>query len=401
VLDPLPPGSETSYGNAGLASPDTAIPIAMPGMLRQLPRMLVDATGPLKLHAGSLPRILPWIVRWLAAAREKNVLRISAAMRALHRNALADWRDLVGSARFDRLVREAGQLRVWEGKGGPSRGEMLLHERHGIPIEEVAGQRLRELAPGLTPSFRRGVVFPGNGYTVDPRALVASLAERLQELGGVLRQERVVALCPGLGGGNWRLMTTSGDRPARVVVIAAGLWSRELLRPLGIRLPLESERGYHASVPGMRLELPQPVIFPQAGFVVTPMQTGVRIAGTVEIGAHPNAPDYRRAEMLLAHAARAFPDLQSQRAQAQLWSGDRPSTPDGLPLLGAVRGWPGLHLCTGHGHFGLTASPRSGEIVALSILEDSAACTLAASYDSDRSIVRSAADPTPSVIQTP
>src|SRR5512136_2256879 len=100
VLDPLPPAGGASYGNAGLISGDTATPIAMPGMLAKVPKWLADPTGPLTLRPSYFPRALPWLLRWIQAGRIDNVNRISDALRALHRDTLSCWRELLGERRY-------------------------------------------------------------------------------------------------------------------------------------------------------------------------------------------------------------------------------------------------------------------------------------------------------------
>ncbi len=140
VLDPLPPAGGTSYGNAGLISKDTAIPIAMPGMLGKVPGWLIDSEGPLRVSPEYFFRALPWLLRWIDAGRMTNVNRISDAMRALHRDALTCWRELLGDDHFADLIRTQGQIRIWEGEGVGSKIEMELCARHGIEVRAARPQ---------------------------------------------------------------------------------------------------------------------------------------------------------------------------------------------------------------------------------------------------------------------
>src|SRR5690606_17652022 len=105
VYDPLPPGSATSYGNAGLLSVDSCVPMALPGMLRQVPRWLTDPSGPLAVRPGYALRALPWLLRWVQAGRMPQVRRSAAGLNALHSTALAEYRALLGPADFAALVR--------------------------------------------------------------------------------------------------------------------------------------------------------------------------------------------------------------------------------------------------------------------------------------------------------
>ena len=206
----------------------------------------------------------------------------------------------------------------------------------------------------------------GNGYTINPARLVRSLGELFRKAGGEIVAERVVKIMPGEGSTGYLLMTNIANRNAQKLVVAAGAWSGELLAPLGIKLPLETERGYHAMLPDHNLRLPIPISYKSRGFAMTQMEEGLRVADTVEIGGLQAPPNERRAKLLIEHARRLFPELA--HGAPSLWMGHRPSTPDSLPILGEARKRPGVFLALGHGHFGMTGGPPSGRLVSQLIL---------------------------------
>lgn len=363
VCDPLPPGSGASFGNAGLISVDSCVPIALPGMLRQVPRWLSDPTGPLAIHPPYLPRALPWLLRWLRAGRIEQVVASSDALRALHAPALDQYRSLLGDALFDDLIRVAGQLHVWE-NGRESAGERIarqLRERHGIVTQSVGADELQAMVPGIAPRVRHGLFFPRHAHTVNPRRLVQSLAELLLQAGGRLRQEQAMKIVPQPGGA-FRLLTNLGDSRFDRVVVAAGAASHRLLRPLGTRIPLETERGYHVELRAPSLDLPIPVVHKDKGFAATPMETGLRLAGTVEIAGLDHPPNQRRADAILRNAQALFPSLRSE--EVSTWMGFRPSLPDSVPIIDEVKAHPGLFVACGHGHFGMTAGSMTGRAIA-------------------------------------
>jgi glycine/D-amino acid oxidase-like deaminating enzyme len=361
VLDPLPPAGGASYGNAGLISADTAVPIAMPGMLRKVPKWLSDPMGPLTVRPSYFPLALPWLMRWMKAGRMENVMRISDALRALHKDALVCWRELLGEARFGELIREVGQVRVWEGESmGARKFEVDLCRRHGIEVQELDNQALREMYPEIAPDVTEGLLLPGNAFTVSPSRLVRTLGELLVEAGGRIVSQRVAKILPQ-GGAGFLLMTNEESRVAERVIVAAGAWSMRLLKPLGLSLPLETERGYHAMMPSPNIELKRPLSVKNRGFGLTPMETGWCAAGTVEIAGLDAPPNERRAMILAQHAKRLFPSLRT--GEPTYWMGFRPSTPDSLPILGEAPGIPGLYLAFGHGHFGLTGGTPSARLV--------------------------------------
>jgi D-amino-acid dehydrogenase len=363
VLDPLGPAGGASFGNAGMLSPDTATPIAMPGMLRKVPGWLRDPLGPLALRPSYLPRVLPWLLQWVKAGRLERVLAISDAMRALHRDTLVCWRELLGDAAYHDLIRPSGQVSVWEGDGAsPTEAiEQQIRERHGISAQPLGADDLRQMFPGLARDITRGLLVPGNGYTVNPQRIVHALADRLRDAGGAIVGERVMKLIPRDGGG-WLVMTNVTNRTADRVVLATGAWSAQLLAPLGIRVPLETERGYHAMLFAPTVVPPMPISNKTRAFFMTPMEDGLRVAGTVELAGLDAPPDERRAQILVDHARRLFPELQA--GGVRYWMGFRPSTPDSLPIVGPADCRPGLYLAFGHGHFGMSGGPPTGRLLA-------------------------------------
>jgi glycine/D-amino acid oxidase-like deaminating enzyme len=363
VIDPLPPAGGASFGNAGLLSPDTAVPIALPGMLRKVPGWLTDPLGPLSVRPSYFPRALPWLLRWIEAGRLSRVMAISDAMRALHRESLECWKELLGAELYGGLIRPAGQVQVWEGDADTANTqvERQVRERHGIKAEPLTTDDLRQMFPGIAREVTRGLLVPGNGYTVSPQRSVRTLGELFRQEGGALINERAMKLIPRDGGG-WMVMTNTANREAAHVVVAMGAWSRQLLDPLGVKVALETERGYHAMIFDPEVMPTLPISNKTRAFGVTPMEDGLRVAGTVEIAGLDAPPNEQRAKILVGHAKRMFPGLSGEKAR--YWMGFRPSTPDSLPILGPLTGRPGLHCVFGHGHFGMTGGPPSGRLVA-------------------------------------
>lgn len=361
VIDPLPPGGGASYGNAGLISSDTAVPVALPGMLGKVPKWLMDSEGPLIVRPSYFPTALPWLMRWIQASRMSRVLRISDAMRALHKDSLVCWKELLGPEHFADLIRPAGQVRLWEGEGAESRVEHAVAERHGIRIERLDKGAIRDIYPDISTNVTHGLLVPGNAYTVSPQRLVRTLGSLFIDAGGEVIAERALKIIPAAGVDGYLVMTNISNRVAQRIVVATGAWTRELLDPLGIKVPLETERGYHAMMPSPNLTLPIPISVKNRGFGLTSMEGGLRASGTVEIGGLRAPPNEQRAMVLVAHAKRLFPKLQT--GEPSYWMGHRPSTPDSLPVLGEAPGRPGLFFSFGHGHFGMTGSPPSARLV--------------------------------------
>lgn len=216
VIDLLLPASGASFGNAGLISADTSVPIALPGMLRKVPGWLTDRLGPLSVDPRYFLKALPWLLRWIEAGRMPRVLQISDAMRAIHSQTFECWKELLGPNRYHDLIRPLGQVHVWETEQETSGAvlERRLRERQGIRSERLTADDLRQLFPGISRSVTRGLLIPGNGFTVNPQRLVQTLAELLTNAGGTIISERVMKIIPREGGG-YTVMTNTGWHPSK------------------------------------------------------------------------------------------------------------------------------------------------------------------------------------------
>lgn len=364
VIDPLPPAGGASFGNAGMISADTAAPIAMPGMLAKVPGWLRDKKGPLVVDPAYLPTALPWLLRWVKEGRLDRVLAISDALRALHRDSFRQWEALVGPRVVAELIRRSGQVQIWDNDSETPGAaiDQQIRVRHGLEAQMLTADDLRQMLPGISRDVKRGLLVPGNGYTVSPARLVGAIAEAFRREGGEIVAERALKIIPREEGGGYMVMTNIANRKAGSVVVATGAWSKDLLGPLGIKVPLETERGYHAMLPDPSIEVRYTVSYKSRGFGVTPMAEGLRAAGTVEIAGLQAPPNEERAKILVERARQLFPGLR--HGEPRYWMGFRPSTPDSLPVLGPVPGRPGLFFAFGHGHFGMTGGPPSGRLVA-------------------------------------
>lgn len=363
IIDSLSSPGGASFGNAGMLSPDTATPIALPGMLPKMPKWLLDPLGPLAVRPGYLPKATPWLMKWVAAGRIGRVREISRAMRALHKDSIQEWRALLGSEHFGDLIRTGGTVHLWDddSPSATARLEEELRGCHDVETRQLSREKIFDLFPGISKKTRRGLLIVNNGHTVSPFRLSQTLARLFEAEGGTFIRETVYKLIPE-GSGQWLVMTNLGSYHTGHVLVSMGAFSKQVLKPLGVKVALETERGYHATLPNPSISLPLPILHKSRSMAVTPMEEGLRVAGTVEIAGLYAAPNEQRAKVLYKRLQQLFPDLQSDAPR--FWMGFRPSTPDSLPVLGSVPGKTGLYVCFGHSHFGMTTSAPSGRMVA-------------------------------------
>lgn len=363
VVDMRPPGEYCSFGNAGILSPGSCVPQSMPGILAKVPGYLADPLGPLAVRWSYLPRLAPWLLKFVAAANRQRVERIADALRALLVQTFDAYEPLVRHAGCADLIRRTGYLVVYGTERG-YRGNALawkLRRERGVVVEELDAAGIQRLLPPLAPIYARGLYLPEQGYVANPERLTKTLAAQLREDGAMVLQRRVRGIEPG-GSGAAALVTDAGRMPVETLVICAGAHSGELTAGLGEPVPIEAERGYHVTCPDSGVELPMPVAAAESKFFVTPMEAGLRIAGQAEFAGLYAEPDYARADVLARHLRRMLPGVSI--AHSTQWMGRRPSLPDSLPVIGRSAKHRNVFYAFGHGHVGLCAAAPTGRIIA-------------------------------------
>lgn len=362
IVDPEPPGTQCSFGNAGAICPGACVPNAMPGLLKHVPGWLADPEGPLYVRLAYLPQALPWLIRYVLASRKSRVEEISKAMRSLHKLTFECFEPLVRDAGVESLIEKNGQLFIYsdpKGVEGDAWGREL-RSRQGVKIEILNEDELRQLAPALSRIFKRAVYLPEQGQCKNPGKLVEALAAHAVRNGAKITRARVRDFEMGPDGPT-ALLTDTGRIPCERVVIAAGAWSGPLARKLGSRVPLDTERGYHAVAHGVDVNHRIATIWSERKFAITPMEMGMRFAGTVEIAGLNAPPDYRRADVLLKHGREMFPDMKV--GEVSRWMGHRPGTPDSIAVIGRAPKYRNAFFAFGHGHQGLMGGSVTGKLI--------------------------------------
>jgi glycine/D-amino acid oxidase-like deaminating enzyme len=366
LIDRDEPGRGCSFGNAGAISFGSVAPLAMPGVMRDALSMLLDPAAPLRIPLSYLPKAVPWLTQFVRASRPDQVRRISQALSTLLAHSMDKHIEMLREAAAPELLHRTGQLYLYPDEKWLRKDNMswALRREHGLRIERLGRADILALEPEVGPDYAIGLFTPEQGMSVNPYRQVTAIASDFARRGGRIVRDRVAAI------------EVEGDRVCAVrgesasyacdhAVICAGAWSTQLLAGLGYAVPLESQRGYHVTIAASGITVARPVVAADRKVFVTPMEEGLRVAGTVEFGGLERAPNRRRAEFLVRDLAQVFPRANIP-ADWSFWMGHRPCLPDSLPVLGSSR-HRGLWFNFGHGHLGLTMSAVSGEILARAI----------------------------------
>jgi D-amino-acid dehydrogenase len=363
LVDEREPGQGASFGNAGVIALDHVAPIGKPGVLWQVPGMLLDPLGPFAIRAAYLPRMLPWLLRFVRASTPSEVERLSQALVALVRHAFAAYAPLLEQAGARDMMHRRGWIAVYasERRFAETQPDRDYQRRFGVRIDDLTQSQIRQFLPQVAPSITLGAFYPDSGHVVHSHGIVAALANDFVRRGGQIMRRRVEDI--ELAGDRVTALATGAGRIATGgAVIAAGAWSKGLAARLGAKVPLDTERGYHMTLPNPKIMPSLPVFAGDSRFFMTPMEHGLRLAGTVELGGLKAEPNWRRADILFEGAAKVLPGLSAEGATR--WMGFRPTLPDSLPVIGAAPGARNAWLAFGHQHLGLTLGAITGQLVA-------------------------------------
>ncbi|RXN87839.1 FAD-dependent oxidoreductase [Achromobacter aloeverae] len=362
LLDPNPPGSQCSSGNAGALSSGSVAPLAMPGVLKDTVSMLFDPVGPLHIPARYWWQGAPWLARFALSSRRDTVARIADALHILLRGSVDEHARLAREIGRPELVRRNGQLHLYPDARSLDKdaGGWALKEAHGLRIERVGRAEILDLEPAISSTYATGVYLPDEGSVTDPQDYCEAIARATLSAGARFVQAGVATLQRTATG--WRANSGDAQWEASHLVLSAGAWSARLLAGLGLRVPLQTQRGYHLQLQPGQHAISRIVVLADRKVFLNPMDRGLRIAGTVEIDALDRPPNMRRANVLAEHARAGVGGIDATDARA--WMGHRPCLPDSMPVIGAVPGAAGLWCAFGHGHLGVTESVNTGTWIA-------------------------------------
>jgi D-amino-acid dehydrogenase len=362
VIERGEPGGGTSFGNTAMITPGQVVPYAMPGLLKDVPYWLFSKRNTLKLRTSYLPVITPWLWNLIRAGRVENAISVSRAMRSLHQRAFELYGELVRGTPAEDFFEKCGHvhLSLMGTKRRSPELTRLMQEAAGVAVEHLSQDDIRSIEPALSPVFTGGVLMPGNGRVRNPYRLVQILAGEATRLGAHFIRGDVTRI--NLREGQCVSITVDGGEvPVQKLVVAAGIGSKPLTDLLGMRIPLEAERGYHVTIKNPGFRPSKQFIVKDWGIGAGPIDDDLRIAGTVEFSGVKAEPDWRRADRLLMRAKEVFPAVNI--AESTRWKGDRPSISDGLALLGRPQKFQNVYFAFGNGQHGMSGAPMMGKVL--------------------------------------
>ena len=360
IFDREDPGSMSSYGNAGHFSPYAVVQLNRPDVIYDIPKMLLSSYGPLALKWNYIPKMIPWILKYLKSSTKKSMMHTTKFMHQILDLSLDAYDEILSEIDTTNLVERKGIIYIWTNKNLKSRKmEIKIRNDLGIKQRLLSREEVLELEPNLNPVFDAGVIYDYAYHARDPKGITKKLFELYLKLGGKFKKEEVTNV-EQTRFNQTQVKTNSGNFNFEKIVLACGAFSKKLTDQLGEKIPLDTERGYHIHYKKMDHLLKRPVIFLDRGFGMTPMNQGLRAVGTVELGGFDNPISKKRIDYIDKCAKELLPQLGEFQDE---WLGFRPTLPDFLPVIGPSLKNKNIIYAFGHHHLGWTLGAITGKIV--------------------------------------
>src|SRR3982075_783009 len=364
LIDRREPGSETSYGNAGILSSGSILPLNKPSLWSALPAYITNRHAALRWDPAWAIRNVDWLVRFLANAAPSRIKPRATALHGLIGASLKLHREWIVKADAAQRIRETGWLKAWRSDAvAAAKREQAFLAEYGIESRLLDRQAISALEPNILPVYKVGLLHTQTASVDSPGAVVKAYARMFSGSGGESRQSDIKAIEPD--GEGWRVVLADGAIKARHVVVALGPWSPDLLRPLGYRVPMAFERGYHREFkPNPARSLQRPIHDAEGSFLMTPMEQGIRVTSGVELTDRDAPSSFAQLDQVIPLARGV---VEFGEAVGEPWRGARPTLPDSLPMIGPAPRHGGLWFALGNQHSGSPAGPSTGAAIAAMI----------------------------------
>lgn len=365
VIDSVAPGDGCSFGNAGGVAFAEVTPTIHPRVLLKVPGWLLDPLSPLTIRWSYLPTALPWFIAAGRNAMPDRVKKITAARAALGQSVVSDFDTLLREAAVGDLLVKKDSLRLYDtlAQYEEEAFERRAKREYGYEMKKLSPGEIAEIEPDIACDFACGALHGGWYFVRNPKTVVTAIAANFIRHGGEILNQEVIDVAQDSGHASALTLKSGEKRQLDRLVICAGAYSNFFAGRFGDKVLLEAERGYHLTIPDAGVTLGRSLTYFATRMAMTPMDVGLRLAGTDEFAGLDAEPNWKRADVLWHFAKRCLPKLRSIDQNVSRWMGRRPGTPDGLPVIGPSAKLGNVWYGFGHSHMGLTWGPTTGRLL--------------------------------------
>ena len=362
IIDQKGPATGASHGNAGILAASSIIPVPNPSLIKKLPFYLLSKDSPVFFKMSYLPQMFPFLISYLSKSNLREVNKYAERMTPLIFDTVCQHKSLAKGTGAEKFISYQDYCFGYETEENFLNDKKVwkLRQKHGLPFEVVNGNEFSNFDPFYKDLFDVIVKCKNHGKINDPGLYVKTLCDHFLSQGG----ELIISKVNDISSKNLNdviVKIESDSLIANKIVVATGAWSKKILKKFKIKMPLESERGYHVEYVEPNFYPKVPMMLTSKKFVITPMDGRIRVAGLVEFAGLKTLKRKPPLNLLKNKIKDLFPNLKCKEKIE--WLGHRPALVDSLPMLGYLDKNKQILVAFGHQHLGLTAGAKTGRIV--------------------------------------
>jgi len=365
LIDAKEIGKGSGSGNAGHIVPSHIIPLAAPGVVTSALKWMLDpAHSPFGMKVSLNPNYISWLLKFVFSCNEANMQRSIKPLNDLGQLSAKNFAQIVAEEKFDCSYQEKGLLFLYKTEkafhDGQHEGEFM--QKHGIPVSVYDKTKIHEVEPAALDDVIGGVHFTGDAH-LNPAVFLKLLSDRVRAMGAEMLENTPVTGFESANGKITKVKTSAGDFEAEQIILAAGAFSPSVARDLKLNIPIQPARGYSMTMSATKTMPRHALILGERRIAVSPMGGVLRFTGRLEVGNYSMEPNPVWIERI-ENSAREYLRLDEKLDVKETWAGLRPTTPDGVPIIGRSQNYSNLILATGHAMLGLSLGPGTGQVVA-------------------------------------
>lgn len=365
ILDAKEIGKGSGSGNAGHIVPSHIIPLAAPGVVTSALKWMLDpAHSPFGLKIRLDLKYISWLIQFAAACSEANVQHAIPPLNSLGQLSAKNFAQLIAEEKFDCHYQTPGVIFLYKNPKAFEDGkhEAELMQKHGIPIEALDKSTLCEREPAALDDVIGGLHFTGDSH-LNPALFLKFLSERVRGMGAEMLENIPVTGFETTNGKITKVKTDVGDFEAEQIILAAGALTPFVARDLRLKIPVQPARGYSFTMSATKQMPRHALILGERRIAVSPLDNLLRFTGRLEVGEYSTTPNPRWIQWI-ENSVREYIALDETLDIKETWAGLRPTTPDGMPIIGRSPKHNNLILATGHAMLGLSLGPGTGQVIA-------------------------------------
>jgi len=360
LIDREDPGTMTSFGHACSFADYANVPVNYPGLIWDIPKMLLRKDGPLAVDFFYILKNLPWAFSFLQNCKKEKVDEIASSLTNLLKHSQLSYDEIFKDINVQEYISHEENLYLFDTKKSFEDYEYanVIRKNNNVKVRNLTKDEVKELEPNIANVYYAGQIFTGSRHTTNPLAISTKIFEKFLELGGTYIKQNVKNLIQ-----KENFIELSLDNKKIIfdkIIISAGAWSNQIANMLGDKFPLDTERGYHILFETNEKLINRPVAWSESGFYLIQIHDGIRAAGTVEIAGLKKSPNKKRIEMIERQSRKVLPQLGKVKST---WMGRRPTLPDSLPIIGKSQQNSNVIYAFGHQHIGWTLGAVTGKII--------------------------------------